>query len=115
MVPALVKERCIPCSGDIEPLSMPQTKELLNQLQGWNLTAGHLHKSFKFKDFRSAVEFVSQIAEVANEQQHHPRICFTWGHVDLELWTHAIAGLHRNDFILAAHIDAIDYPQAHSA
>lgn len=114
MVPALAKEKCIPFQGDIEPLSMPQTQELLKQLQGWNLTAGHLHKSYAFPNFRSAVHFVNQVAEIANEQQHHPRICFTWGQVDLELWTYAIAGLHRNDFILAAHIDKLDYRPAHS-
>jgi 4a-hydroxytetrahydrobiopterin dehydratase len=39
---------------------------------------------------------------------HHPEICFGWGYTKVEIWTHKIGGLHENDFILAARIDAIE-------
>ena len=48
-----------------------------------------------------------QVAVVAEEQNHHPDIYFTWGRAKLEIRTHAIDGLTENDFILAAKIDRL--------
>jgi len=43
----------------------------------------------------------------ASSEGHHPNISFTWGLVEVEIWTHAIDGLAETDFVLAAKIDRL--------
>ena len=76
----------------------------------------HLQKSYRFKDFREAQTFVNRVGDLAEEQGHHPDICFGWGQAEITIWTHKIDGLTESDFILAAKIDEIrlaktDHPQ----
>ena len=67
----------------------------------------HLLKSFKFPDFRKALDFVNRVGAIAEEQGHHPVLTFTWGKADITIYTHKINGLTESDFILAAKIDII--------
>ncbi len=53
------------------------------------------------------MKFVNKVAELAEEEGHHPNISISWNKVTLTLTTHAIGGLSENDFILAAKIDII--------
>ena len=104
----LAKKKCIPCSGGIPPLGAEQIETLHAQLAGWEVILGHhLRRVFPFKDFVTALRFVNRIGEVAEAEGHHPNITFTWGRVEVEIWTHKIDGLAESDFILAAKIDAI--------
>ena len=48
-----------------------------------------------------------EIADVAEQMDHHPDIECGWGYVRIRYQTHAIGGLHENDFICAAKIDAL--------
>lgn len=106
---ALTQKQCIPCHGGLEPLSAQQARELLKQIPGWELSgdARKINRKFLFKNFAKALEFVNKTGEVAEVEQHHPDILFGWGYCDISLQTHAISGLHENDFILAAKINAI--------
>lgn len=81
-----------------------EARAALEALPNWSLTptATRLHRRFSFPDFASAKRFVDQIADLAEQQAHHPEITFGWGYVELGIWTHKINGLHDNDFILAA-------------
>ena len=54
-----------------------------------------------------AVQFANAVALVADVEDHHPSITIDWGKVTLSWWTHAIKGLHRNDFIMAAKSDDV--------
>ena len=47
------------------------------------------------------------IGAVAEHEGHHPDIRFGWGYCTVELYTHKINGLHENDFIMAAKINAL--------
>ena len=94
----------------------PTAKELsswMGELDNWvQISEGGrpgLRKAFKFPDFSSGIEFASQIAEISNEQDHHPKISIEWGKVELFWWTHTMNGLSENDFIMAAKVDKI-YP-----
>ena len=81
---------------------------LLPELNGWTVVNGHhLKKSYGFKDFREAQTFVSRVGELAEEQGHHPDICFGWGKAEISIWTHKIDGLTESDFILASKIDQL--------
>jgi 4a-hydroxytetrahydrobiopterin dehydratase len=60
------------------------------------------------KHFQAAMDFFNRVAEVAEEDGHHPDLHLEgYRNVAIELWTHAIGGLSENDFILAAKIDQI--------
>jgi 4a-hydroxytetrahydrobiopterin dehydratase len=82
---------------------------LLRGLNGeWRVAEGkRLEREFRFKNFRRAMDFAQAIGAVAEEQKHHPDLCVGWGYVRVTLLTHAIGGLHENDFILAAKIDLL--------
>jgi 4a-hydroxytetrahydrobiopterin dehydratase len=66
-----------------------------------------LERSFKFNDFAEALAFTNQVGELAEKQGHHPDILTEWGKVTISWWTHAIKGLHKNDFIMAAKTDRL--------
>ena len=59
----------------------------------------------KFKNFMAALAFVNKIGEIAEAEGHHPDIGVGWGYCNIRVQTHAIGGLHENDFILAAKIN----------
>ena len=59
------------------------------------------------KNFSSAVQFTNKIADLAEQEDHHPAILLEWGKVEVTWWTHKILGLHMNDFIAAAKTDLI--------
>jgi 4a-hydroxytetrahydrobiopterin dehydratase len=69
-----------------------------------------LEREVRLKDFRQAMALANKIAEIAEEQGHHPDLLVTWGRLKIMLFTHAIGGLHDNDFIMAARIDALLRP-----
>ena len=64
-----------------------------------------LKKKFSFKNFKEAMDFVNAIAEIAEQECHHPDIYIVYNKVDIELYTHAVNGLSESDFIMAAKID----------
>jgi 4a-hydroxytetrahydrobiopterin dehydratase len=66
-----------------------------------------LTRTFKLKDFSEAMGFVVRVAMIAEAEGHHPDIHIAWNRVRLEVWTHKAGGLTRNDFILAAKVDAL--------
>jgi 4a-hydroxytetrahydrobiopterin dehydratase len=51
------------------------------------------------------MQFVYKIAQLAEEQHHHPSILIEYDKVKLSWWTHKVKGLHINDFIMAAKVD----------
>lgn len=107
----LTQQQCVPCRGDTPPLSRSEVQELLPQVPAWELTQeegeAHLRRGFRFASFMDAMAFAQQVAELAEAQGHHPRLTIQWRRVTVEWWTHAIRGLHRNDFIMAAKTDAL--------
>jgi 4a-hydroxytetrahydrobiopterin dehydratase len=102
----LASRDCIPCRGGVPPLQAPEIKNLLGELDGWEvIEAHHLRKLFEFQNFGEALQFVNRVGELAEEQGHHPDISFGWGRAEISIWTHKIDGLTESDFILAAKID----------
>ena len=105
---SLADRPCVPCKGDTPPLSGAELEELHRQLPGWEVVREHrLRREFRFSNFREALSFVNRVGELAEEQGHHPNISFTWGWVEIEVFTHVIDGLTESDFILAAKIDRV--------
>ena len=84
-----------------------KAKELLAHIPLWDMKNKKLFRHFEFKDFVEAMKFLNKMAEVAEEEGHHPDFSVHYRKVDVEVWTHAVNGLTENDFILAAKIDRI--------
>jgi 4a-hydroxytetrahydrobiopterin dehydratase len=104
----LSERQCVPCRGGVPPLKGEEIENLLRQLEGWQVVdEHHLQRTYRFKDFRESLQFVNRIGELAEEQGHHPDICFGWGKADVTIWTHKIDGLTESDFVLAAKIDKL--------
>jgi len=105
---SLAEKHCVPCRGGVPALQGEALEHLAAQLPGWQVVEGHhLSKSFAFPDFRSALDFVNRVGEVAEAEGHHPDVLLAWGKADVKIWTHKIDGLAESDFILAARIDAV--------
>ena len=104
----LAERQCVPCGGGVPPLTAEQIQPLIAELQSWQVINGHhLQKAYRFKNFRETLDFVNRVGELAEEQGHHPDICFGWGKADMTIWTHKIDGLTESDFVLAAKIDRL--------
>jgi len=103
---SLAEKHCVPCRGDIPPLKGAALHLYQEQAPGWQVVdEHHLVKTFRFPDFRQALDFVNRVGEVAESEGHHPDLFLAWGRVDVKIWTHKVDGLTESDFILAAKID----------
>lgn len=74
----------------------------------WRLTSdSKISREYSFSDYRNTIGFVNRVADLAEEEGHHPVMHVYYSKVVIELWTHAIGGLSENDFILAAKIEKL--------
>jgi 4a-hydroxytetrahydrobiopterin dehydratase len=104
----LAERQCVPCRGGVPPLKGDEILAFSDQLNGWQVVnQHHLQKSYTFRDFRESLAFVDRVGNLAEEQGHHPDICFGWGKAEVTIWTHKIDGLTESDFVLAAKIDKL--------
>lgn len=105
----LAGRECVPCRGGVPPMRGREIKEFQAKLGGdWEvIEEHHLRKLYTFENFLEAQSFVARVGALAEEQGHHPDICFGWGYAEITIWTHKIDGLSESDFILAAKIDAL--------
>ena len=102
---ALAGERCRACRRDSPGVVGADAQALLAALPGWEIVSAETDRlvgSFDFRDFAAALAFANRVGALAEEADHHPLLVVEWGRVGVQWWTHAIGGLHRNDFIMAA-------------
>ena len=105
----LADRSCVPCKGGIPPMPRPQAERYLVETPLWRLdeAASRITRRFAFKDFAAALAFANRVGALAEVEGHHPDIAFGWGYAEIVFYTHKIKGLHENDFIMAAKIDAL--------
>ena len=106
----LVAKKCKPCEGGVNPCTLGEADAQVEQLTGWRIThdGKRIRKDWTVKNFVAALDFCNLVAEVAENDGHHPGLHVErFRNVWIELWTHAIGGLSENDFILAAKIDEL--------
>lgn len=105
----LAQERCVPCTGDVPAVSSAEMDELRLSTPMWNVAeeagVNRLRRTFEFDKYTDGLIFATRVGRMAQEQDHHPTITIRYKKVDLEWYTHAIKGLHRNDFVMAAKSD----------
>lgn len=105
----LSKKRCKPCEGGIAPLDQNEIAEYKRYVkEGWEVRDNNkISKEFVFANYRQTITFVNRVADLAEEEGHHPVMHVYYGRLVIDLWTHAINGLSENDFILASKIDKL--------
>ncbi len=103
----IAMQRAKPITKSTPPLSRQDVVLFLREIPEWSLGERTIGREFVFKDFRTAMDFVNSVAQIANKQDHHPDIFISYNKVQLTLSTHKIGGLTLNDFIVAAKIDAL--------
>jgi 4a-hydroxytetrahydrobiopterin dehydratase len=108
MAQGLTGKTCTPCQGGIPPLNSDEVERFRPQVPQWSVRddARRIERTFEFQDFAQAFAFVRKVAELAESEGHHPDVSFGWGYATVSLQTKKIKGLHENDFIMAAKIDA---------
>lgn len=108
----LVRLKCEACRADAPRVADDELPDLLKQIPDWQPVTSDsvlkLNKVFNFENYADAISFTNKIADLAEEEDHHPAILLEWGRVEVTWWTHKINGLHKNDFIAAAKTDLLD-------
>ena len=109
---SLTSKTCVPCRGGIPPLQPAEARTFLKQTPGWELTHDdtRIRRAFTLDDFAEAMVLVQKIGDLAEAEGHHPDIAFGWGYCTVVFYTHKIGGLHENDFIMAAKVNALSTP-----
>ena len=107
----LSENKCSACSIGASVLTEQEIKELLPQIPSWIVHEEdgikRLICSFAFSNYENSLKFTNLIAQLAEEEDHHPEIVLEWGNVTVSWWSHKIEGLHLNDFICASKTDDI--------
>ncbi|HEX7144584.1 MAG TPA: 4a-hydroxytetrahydrobiopterin dehydratase [Gaiellaceae bacterium] len=108
---ALTQMKCVACRKDAPTLADAEIAELHPQIPDWEIVEldgiKRLRRVFAVDDFAQALELTNEVAELAEQEQHHPALLTEWGRTTVTWWTHKIKGLHRNDFIMAAKTDQL--------
>jgi 4a-hydroxytetrahydrobiopterin dehydratase len=86
-------------------LNSQDIKDWLKKLPEWELEKKHIERTFEFDDFSQAIDFVNSIAEIAEEEDHHPEMDIRYNKVRVQLSTHAEGGLTDMDFEVAQKVD----------
>jgi 4a-hydroxytetrahydrobiopterin dehydratase len=104
----LSKKKCKPCDGGTAPLNKNEVAEYKKHIKAdWKVKGNKISKEYAFVNYKHTMDFVNKVANLAEEEGHHPDMHVYYGKVVIELWTHAINGLSENDFILASKIDKL--------
>jgi 4a-hydroxytetrahydrobiopterin dehydratase len=105
------QEHCEACGSSTQALTSDRIAEYLVTIPGWSVVEENgekqLRRTFTFEDFNHAMEFTNKLWKLAESEDHHPAILTEWGKVTVSWWTHAIGGLHRNDFVMASRTDLL--------
>ena len=108
----LIQQKCVACRADAPRVADDELPDLLKQIPDWqpitNDSVLKLNKVFNFDNYSDAISFTNKIAQLAEDEDHHPAILLEWGRVEVTWWTHKIGGLHKNDFIAAAKTDLLN-------
>ena len=108
---SLAQQQCEACRADAPKVDEAELAELIREIPDWTPAVidnvMQLERVYEFRNFKLALEFTNKVGALAEDEGHHPEIVTEWGKVTVRWWTHAINGLHKNDFICAAKTDAL--------
>ena len=106
----LLNAHCEPMPAGTPLLPAAEVNTYLELLPGWTLDddGTRIRKRFRFDGFSASVDFLVKLAPIANAEDHHPDVKLTmYRWLEIEYRTNSIAGLSKNDFIMAAKVDRL--------
>ncbi|WP_299011493.1 4a-hydroxytetrahydrobiopterin dehydratase [uncultured Shewanella sp.] len=107
----LAEMQCEACQVGAPQVSDEELASLIKLIPDWTVVVRdgvmQLERVFKFKNFKLAMAFTNELADLAEADFHHPGILTEWGKVTVTWWSHSVKGLHQNDFIMAAKTDKL--------
>lgn len=92
----------------VEILSNEAVEEALKNLAGWSYDQKNkaITKSFKFKDFKEAFAFMTRVALMAEQDDHHPEWFNVYNRIDVKMTTHDVNGVSEKDIRLATAMNS---------
>jgi 4a-hydroxytetrahydrobiopterin dehydratase len=98
-----------PQTTNLSPMNAEMVQNALANLDpNWaDIDELKINRTFEFENFQQSMDFVNQLATIAEQANHHPDIHIYFNKVVVELWSHDVQGLSPKDFELAAQIDAL--------
>jgi 4a-hydroxytetrahydrobiopterin dehydratase len=88
-------------------LSEAEIQARLPEAEGWSRHGDMLVRSWRFASARRALEFVNQVAGLAEQSDHYPEVVWNFRDVRVELATHDAGGVTPADFDLAVAINGL--------
>ena len=86
-------------------LEEEELQTALRKCPEWELEKKYIIRTVEFEEFNDAIDFVNDLAEIAEEAQHHPEIIIRHTRVKLKLTTHDAGGVTELDIQLAQRVD----------
>jgi 4a-hydroxytetrahydrobiopterin dehydratase len=80
---------------------------LTESVVGWTVTEDYLFRRFEFTDFDAAFRFMTKVAVIAEEIDHHPDWSNSWNKVEIQITNHQAGGLTEIDFVLGSKISEL--------
>jgi len=107
----LFQLQLVSCQDNASVLSESELTELMQLVPEWQIVehegVKRLERSFKFKSFAQAMNFMHRVGELAETEGFHPTLLMEWGRVTVTWWAHKVHGLQRSDFVMAAKTDGL--------
>ena len=108
----LLEGKCEACNIDATSLSEDEIKSLQPQIPSWSIIEDEdkikrLICAFAFKDYEESLRFTNNVANLAEEEDHHPEIILDYGKVTVSLISHDVQKITERDIELATQIDKI--------
>lgn len=88
-------------------LAPEELADQLTSIPAWAVVDGRLRRRFVFADFAEAFAFMTRVAAVAEELDHHPDWSNSWNTVDISIVSHDAGGITELCVALARRIDAL--------
>jgi 4a-hydroxytetrahydrobiopterin dehydratase len=88
-------------------LGADELAQALADLPGWSLSAGKLHREYRFADFNAAFGSMTRVALEAERMNHHPEWSNVWDRVVVDLVTHDSGGVTASDVALAKKMEML--------
>jgi 4a-hydroxytetrahydrobiopterin dehydratase len=90
-----------------ELLTDDQLTEALSHLRDWQAVEKNLVRKVELASFQQAIQVVNRVAEIAENNNHHPDIDIRWRTLTFHLSTHSAGGLTAKDTAFATEIDSV--------
>jgi len=88
-------------------LSDEQIQTALQDLEGWSVVDGKLHKEFQFSDFNETFGFMTRASMHIEKMNHHPEWFNVYNKLVVDLMTHDASGITENDTNLAKILNSL--------